>query len=225
MELASFLDSTLLKPESTSRDIASLCHEAKENAFYAVCVSPYRLAQARELLQGSPVRLCTVIGFPLGAETIAVKAAAARQCLREGAHELDLVANIGAIKDGSFAYLEEETRAVLELKQEKDYVLKCIIETALLDRAELETMVRMLARLGVDFVKTSTGYAARGASREDINAIKEARGASALKIKASGGIRDLDSALALIAAGADRIGTSSAGAILAEYRSRSRYEC
>lgn len=223
VELASRLDSTLLKPESTSRDIAALCQDALENGVYAVCVFPCRLLQARDLLRGSPVRLCTVIGFPLGAETLESKIFAARQCLEAGAQELDVVLNIGAIKDGDFACLEQEVRALLDLKGQYSYILKCIVETALLQGDELRVMTEMLARLGADYIKTSTGFAARGASREDMAAIIAARGSAPLKIKASGGIRDLDSALALIAAGADRIGTSSAVPILDELRRR-RYE-
>lgn len=213
--IASYLDSTNLKSDSTYPDIVKLCNEAKFYKMAAVCVLPHRVKPARDLLNDSEVKVCTVIGFPLGAEVLAVKVFAARQALRDGAGELDLVINIGAVKDGDYDLVEEEVRAVLALKNEYAFILKVIVETALLSSNELIHLTALLSQVKCDFIKTSTGFADRGVSIEDIMVIN-AHKSKDLKIKASGGIKTRDFARQLLKLGVDRIGTSSAVSIIEE---------
>jgi deoxyribose-phosphate aldolase len=216
MDLAAFLDSTDLRAEASTDDIQALCREAVRLNMKAVCVHPYRLRLAKSLLQGSPVRLCTVIGFPLGADGQASKVYAAQQALDQGADELDMVINIGAVKDEDYFTAIREVEAILALKRKQNFLLKAIAETALLTGPELAMLTIYLSQAGADFIKTSTGFASRGANLEDIEIIKGHR-EEGLKIKASGGIRELDFALQLLAAGADRLGTSAAGRLVQEY--------
>lgn len=217
--LASYMDSTNLKAEATASDIEKLCKEAATLHMAAVCINPCRVAQASRLLKGSGVKVCTVVGFPLGANTGAGKRYEAFQALKHGADELDMVINIGALKDGNYALVKQEIEQLAELKQEYLYQLKVIVETALLQPEELVKMVSIVSESAAEYIKTSTGMAARGASLEDLEVIKQYR-RTGLKIKASGGVRELDWALRLIAAGAERIGSSSAGALVKEYLSR-----
>ncbi len=217
--LASYMDSTHLKAEATAEDIRKLCEEAATLHMAAVCVNPYRVPQAGVLLKGSGVKVCTVIGFPLGALTVAGKRQEACQALKQGAQELDLVVNIGAVKDGNYALVEEEIEQLAGLKGAFSFQLKVIVETALLKPEELVKLVSIVSGSAAEYIKTSTGMAARGASLEDLEVIKQYR-RPGLKIKASGGVRELDWALSLIAAGADRIGSSHAGALVKEYLSR-----
>lgn len=219
MNLASYLDSTNLKPQATQKDIAALCEEAARLQMAAVCIHPCRLPQAQAILPGTGVRLCTVIGFPLGAEGRNSKVFSAACALEDGAEELDMVINLGALKDGDYGKVEEEVKSILKLKNDYYFILKVIVETALLSHTELITLTRMLGDCGADFIKTSTGFSSRGTSLEDIQIINAHRPAG-LKIKAAGGIRELDFALQLIAAGADRLGSSNAGRILEEYEVR-----
>ncbi|HHV16768.1 MAG TPA: deoxyribose-phosphate aldolase [Gelria sp.] len=165
------------------------------------------------------MKLCTVIGFPLGAEDTATKVFAARQALDQGASELDMVINIGAVKDKDFDMVKDEVNSLLELKQDYDFLLKVIVETALLDTDELVILSQLVSESGADFIKTSTGFSTRGVSLEDIKIIK-AHKSEDLKIKASGGVRSLDYALQLIDAGVDRIGSSNAATLVREYRQR-----
>ncbi|HPT68902.1 MAG TPA: deoxyribose-phosphate aldolase [Syntrophomonas sp.] len=219
MNLASYLDSTNLKPEATKNDIAALCEEAARFKMAAVCIHAFRLPQAGRILQGTGVKLCTVIGFPLGAEGRDSKVFSAARALDAGAEELDMVINLGALKEGDYVQVEEEVNSILKLKNDHPFILKVIVETALLNRTELIDLTRMLGDCGVDFIKTSTGFSSRGASLEDVQIISAHRPAG-LKIKAAGGIRELDFALQLIAAGADRLGSSNAGRLLEEYEVR-----
>lgn len=215
--IAAYLDSTNLKAEARQEDIRILCKEAVCYGMTAVCIHPWRLAQARDYLAQSTVKLCTVIGFPLGAEGSAAKVFSARQALKQGASELDMVINIGAVKDGDYSLVKQEIKSMLELKQEYDFLLKVIVETALLEKAELEQLTHLISESGADFIKTSTGFSTRGVSLEDIYIIK-AHKSEKLKIKASGGVRNLEFALQLIEAGVDRIGSSNAAALVKEYR-------
>jgi deoxyribose-phosphate aldolase len=215
--IAAYMDSTNLKAEATQEDIRILSEEAVCYGMTAICIHPFRLSEAQGYLQGSKVKLCTVIGFPLGAETSATKVFAARQALNAGAAELDMVINLGAVKDRDYNLVKQEIRSLLSLKQDYDYVLKVIVETALLDKTELEIMTQLVAESEADFIKTSTGFSTRGVSLDDIYIIK-ANKSEKLKIKASGGIRDLNFALQLINAGVDRIGSSNAAALVREYR-------
>ena len=217
--IAAYMDSTNLKPDATRNDIISLCHEAAWMEMAAVCINPYRVSTVIEVLADSQVRKCTVIGFPLGAEKPAQKLLAARQALMLGADELDMVINVGALKDKDYNYIDSEIKALLALKEDYEYILKVIVETALLSAEELATVTQIVSSAQADFIKTSTGFSTRGASLEDIRLIKCYK-SEALKIKASGGIRTLDSALAFIEAGVHRIGSSQAGVIVEEYRKR-----
>ena len=217
--IAAWMDSTNLKPEARCEDIKILCEEAVYYGMTAVCIHPCRLTLGKGYLEGSGVKLCTVIGFPLGAEDTATKVFSARQALGQGANELDMVINIGAVKDGDFALVKQEIKSLLELRQDYEFLLKVIVETALIDRIELEILGQIVSESGADFIKTSTGFSTRGVSLEDIKIIK-AHKSESLKIKASGGVRSLDFVLQLIDAGVDRIGSSNAASLVQEYRQR-----
>lgn len=212
--LASFLDSTNLKPDCSAKDIINLCEQAARYSMAAVCINPYRLPLARTVLAGSTVKLCTVIGFPLGADAALIKRQQAEWALENGAAELDMVINLGALKDGKIGVLNEEIVQIMGLKQEWPFVLKVIVETGLLNPSELMELLQLLEGRGVDFIKTSTGINSRGASLEDILTIRDHR--HSIKIKASGGIKTLAWAQQLIQAGVDRIGSSNAAALVLE---------
>lgn len=219
MELAAYLDSTNLKADATAIQIQSLCCQAAKYKMAAVCIQPFRVRQAYELLQDSGVKCCTVIGFPLGSDGLQSKQYLAAQALYEGADELDMVINLGALKDGDYQKVEAEIQALLTLKNERNYLLKVIVETALLQQDELINLTHLLNDSGADYIKTSTGFSTRGASLEDIKTIAAEREPH-LKIKAAGGIKDLDFAMQLINAGADRLGSSNAVHLLEEYEAR-----
>lgn len=219
MNLASYLDSTNLKADSAAVQIEELCIEAAKYHMAAVCIQPGRLSLAQRLLQDTGVKTCTVIGFPLGADGLSSKQFLAAQALADGADELDMVINLGALKDGDYNIVEAEIQALLRLKKERDFILKVIVETALLSRDELIMLTRILNASGADYIKTSTGFASRGASLEDIEIIA-AHCEPHLKIKASGGIKELDFALQLIQAGADRLGSSNAVSLMEAYFAR-----
>lgn len=216
--LASYLDSTLLKPDASFREIHNLCEEAACLEMAAVCIQPCHLAAARTILKGK-VKLGTVVGFPLGAELTATKIYAAQKALSEGAQELDMVINIGAVKDNNYDLIRDEIDRLVVLKQDIPFNAKIIVETALLNRQELINLTKLVGECGGDYIKTSTGFSARGVNLEDINIINSVKKPE-LKIKASGGIRTLEFALQLIEAGADRLGTSNAAALVKEYRER-----
>lgn len=213
------MDSTNLKPEATREDIIKLCNEAARLKMAAVCINPSRLKLAAEVLNDTQVNKCTVIGFPLGAETLTAKYLTARESLLLGADELDMVINVGALKEGDYNLVENEIKQLNKLKSEFSFLLKVIVETALLSEKELMIMTEIVSNTGADFIKTSTGFSTRGASLEDIAVINRYK-SDKLKIKASGGIRTLESALEFMAARVHRIGSSNAGAIVEEYRNR-----
>lgn len=217
--IAAYMDSTNLKPEATANDIKELCIEAVKYNMAAVCIHPGRVELAKEYVRDSKVKICTVIGFPLGADTTAAKVFAAHQALQEGADELDMVINLGAVKDKNFDLVKQEIQGLLGLKKEYPFVLKCIVETAVLNKEELVTLTNLVGAASADYIKTSTGFSTRGVSLEDINIIKSVK-TDKLKIKASGGISTLEFARDLIAAGADRLGSSNAAGIVEEYRSK-----
>jgi deoxyribose-phosphate aldolase len=219
LKLAPYLDSTNLKPDAQWTDIKRLCQEAVDNQMAAVCVHPHWVTRVHQLLIGTPVQLATVIGFPLGSNLISTKLFEARQALEDGADELDMVINLSALKAGDYKLLEKEVCTLASLKVDYPLVLKVIVETALLNAEQLASITRLLGEWGADYIKTSTGFAQRGASLEDLHIITANRNSS-LKIKASGGIRTLDFALQLIDAGADRIGTSSAITLVREIEAR-----
>lgn len=211
--VAALIDHTLLRADATPAQVEALCEEARRYNFYAVCVNPCYVETAAASLHGSGVQVCTVVGFPLGASTTTVKVNEAVDAAAKGATELDMVMNIGWFKAGEYRVVEEEIAfLVRELPRR---VIKVIIETCYLTDDEKRTTVRMVVNAGAQFVKTSTGFGPGSATVEDVRLLaNEARGRA--KVKASGGIKDLSTFRAMVAAGAGRIGTSSGVAILKE---------
>lgn len=210
--LARYIDHTLLRPDATVAQIERLCAEARKYGFYAVCVNGCYVEPARLWLAGSGVKVATVIGFPLGAMLSWAKAAEVRLALAAGADELDMVMNIGWLKSGRFDAVRDDIAAVVTAAAGRP--VKVIIETALLTTEEKETAARLVVDSGAAFVKTSTGFLGPGATVEDVQLLAQVTGGR-IGVKASGGIRDLATARALIAAGATRLGTSS-GVVIVE---------
>ena len=204
---ASLIDHTLLKPEATENDIKKLCNEAIQFGFASVCVNPAWVKKASEFLSGSNVPVCTVIGFPLGATLPDVKAYEARRAIFNGAREVDMVINIGALKSNDDCTVEDDIRAVAEAAHENGVLLKVIIETALLTDDEKVRACLASKNAGADFVKTSTGFAKGGATADDVALMRRTVG-SALGVKASGGVKGIEDARAMFEAGATRIGAS-----------------
>lgn len=213
MNLAHYIDHTNLNPAATAKDIEKLCAEAREYGFASVCVNSSRAALAASLLKDSGVSVCCVVGFPLGAMSTEAKAFEARKAAAAGASEIDMVINVGFLKDGDIKAAEDDIRAVVDAVP--GTVVKVIIETCLLDDEEKIAACRAAEAAGAKFVKTSTGFSTGGASVEDVRLMKNAVSA-AVKIKASGGIRDAETARAMIEAGAERLGTSRSIAICRE---------
>lgn len=204
---ASFIDHTLLKPEAAENDIRKLCEEAAQYKFASVCVNPFWIKTCADILKGSGVPVCTVIGFPLGANTTDTKVFEARRAIFDGAREVDMVVNIGALKSGDDCAVERDIHEVAAAAHEFGAICKVIIETALLTDDEKVRASLAAKRAGADFVKTSTGFAKGGATVEDISLMRHAVGAD-LGVKASGGVKSLEDARAMIEAGATRIGAS-----------------
>jgi len=204
---ASLIDHTLLKPEASEADIRRLCDEAAQFGFASVCVNPTWVKRAAEILRGTGVPVCTVIGFPLGATLPDVKAYEARRAIFNGAREVDMVINVGALKSGDDCSVEDDIRAVVEAGHENGVLVKVIIETALLTDEEKVRACLASKNAGADFVKTSTGFAKGGATVEDVSLMRRTVG-SALGVKASGGVKGIDDARAMFEAGATRIGAS-----------------
>jgi deoxyribose-phosphate aldolase len=215
MPLASRIDHTLLRPDATEAQIIQLCQEAVAHGFASVCVPPCYVALAAGQLAGTAVKVGTVIGFPLGYTAGSVKFKEAETALYNGADELDMVMNISAFKSGNTGFVQAEIADLVELCHMHEAVLKVIIETALLSEAEIVTACQLCAAAEADYVKTSTGFASRGASFEDIRLMRQTLPAT-VHIKASGSIRSRAAALALVAAGADRIGSSNSLALITE---------
>ena len=212
-ELAKYIDHTLLKPQASREDILALCAEAAEAQVKSVCVNPVWVTTVAEALTGSGVLTCTVIGFPLGATTTAAKVGETRDAVAHGAHEVDMVIDIAAALAGDREALVEDIRAVAEAAHEGGAILKVIIETCLLDDAAKELACGAAVAAGADFVKTSTGFSTGGATVADVALMRRVVGPE-VGVKASGGVRTRQDALDMIAAGATRIGASSALAIL-----------
>lgn len=213
MELAQRIEHTLLKPEATVKDIMRLCDEAQKYHLYAVCVNPCYVPLAKHLLQGTEVKVVTVVGFPLGATFSSVKALEAKTAMEEHADEIDMVMNVSAFKTGDYAAVTEDIRRVVEAAA--PCPVKVIIEAAYLTPREKRTACRIIADGGAKFVKTSTGFGKGGATVEDVKLLREEADKYGLKVKAAGGIRDAETAKAMVEAGADRIGTSAGAAIAA----------
>jgi len=209
--LARYIDHTVLYADTTRATVERFCREAVEHKFASVCFNPTHVAHAAELLRGTGVKVCTVIGFPLGANTSRVKAFETEDAARNGADEFDMVINVGALKDGRHDDVRGDIRAVVTAADGK--CVKVIIETFLLTDAEKITAVELSCQAGACFVKTCTGFSGGAASVDDIRLMK-AHVSDGVQIKASGGIRDAEMALALVEAGADRLGTSAGVAIL-----------
>ncbi|NLL81588.1 MAG: deoxyribose-phosphate aldolase [Tissierellia bacterium] len=206
-DISKMIDHTLLKPDATKEMIRSLCLEAINHKFGAVCVNPYYVRYCKELLRDSDVKVATVIGFPLGANTKEIKAMEAKDAIINGADEIDMVINIGALKAGDYSTVKEDIEVVVNAHDEKALV-KVIIETCLLTDEEKRIACQLSMDAGADYVKTSTGFSTAGAKVDDVKLMKSVVG-DRLGIKASGGIRDLETALEMIEAGATRLGTSS----------------
>jgi len=211
MNYASYMDHTVLKPEAGRETLARFCDEARQYGFAAVCVNPCWIAFARERLAGTAVKVATVIGFPLGSSTSLVKALEARDAIAAGAHELDMVINVGALKDRQDDLVARDIRGVVEAAGGAP--VKVIIETSALTDEEKERACRLAAQAGAAFVKTSTGFGKGGATPEDVALMKRVVGPG-VQVKASTGVKTLEDADRLIAAGATRLGTSSGPAII-----------
>ena len=213
MKLNKTIDHTILNADATKEAVIKVIDEAKKYEFASVCLEPCWVSLAAERLKDSPVKVCTVIGFPLGANTKTVKAFEAKEAVDNGADEVDMVLNIGALKSGDDAMVLEDMKAVREAA--KDAVVKVILETCLLTDDEKKKACALAKEAGLDFVKTSTGFSTAGATVEDVKLMREAVG-DTMGVKASGGIRDTKTAEAMIAAGASRIGASKSIAIIGE---------
>ena len=210
MNIAEYIDHTNLKPYATKEDIIRLCDEAIKYKFYAVCVNPYRVKLAREYLQEkrAKVKVASVIGFPLGATPTEVKVFEAKKALEDGADELDMVINIGALKDRDYDYVRRDIEEVVKVAHERGAKVKVIIETCYLTDEEKIKACELAREAGADFVKTPTGFGTGGATVEDVRLMRKVVGEE-MGVKAAGGIRTYEQALAMIEAGANRIGTSS----------------
>jgi len=205
--LASMIDHTLLKPDARREEVEQLCREAAQFCFASVCVNPNWVALCAEMLRGSGVRVCTVLGFPLGAHLPDVKAYEARRAVEQGAEEVDMVINIGALKSRDYALVEQDIHGVVQAVG-RNTIVKVILETALLTRDEKVMGSSLAKAAGADFVKTSTGFASGGATVEDVKLMRETVGPD-IGVKASGGIRTQEDARAMVEAGATRIGASA----------------
>jgi deoxyribose-phosphate aldolase len=214
MSIAKCIDHTVLKPQTTEAAVRKLCAEAAQYGFASVCVNPCWVALCADLLKDTEVDVCTVIGFPLGANTSAVKAFEAAEAIRQGATEVDMVLNVGALKDGNADLVRADIAAVVEAARGKALV-KVILETCLLTDEEKRIACRLAKEAGADYVKTSTGFSTGGATEADI-ALMRAEVGPEMGVKASGGIRDYATAQAMIRAGASRIGASAGVQIVAE---------
>ena len=216
-ELARMIDHTLLKPQATEAQIRQLCAEAREYRFATVCVNPAWVPLCADLLRGSPVAVCTVAGFPLGATLPVVKGHEAQRCVALGAAEVDMVINIGALKSGQTALVQDDIATVVDATHAMGGRVKVIIETCYLTDAEKIKACELCVAAGADFVKTSTGFGPSGATVEDVALMRRVVGPG-VGVKAAGGIRTLTDVRAMIAAGANRIGASASVAILSELK-------
>lgn len=220
-QLARMIDHTLLKANATEEEIITLANEAKEYNFASVCVNPTWVHKAAGILNGTEVKVCTVIGFPLGATTSDVKAFETKNAIENGATEVDMVINIGALKDKDFDLVEKDIRAVVEAAKGQA-LTKVIIETSLLTDEEKVRACELAVKAGTDFVKTSTGFSTGGATIADIALMRKTVGPD-IGVKASGGVRDRETALAMVEAGATRIGASAGISIVKGEKSDAAY--
>lgn len=212
-EISSYIDHTLLKPTAIKNQIEKLCDEAIEYSFAAVCVNPYWVRFCAEKLFGTTVKVCSVVGFPLGATPTEVKAFETEFCLKNGAKEIDMVMNIGAAKDANWDYVLKDITALAKIAHSYDTILKVIFENCLLSKDEIIKACKVSVDAGADFVKTSTGFSTSGATLEDVKLMVDTVKGKC-KVKAAGGIRNIDDAKNMIKLGAERLGTSAGVAIV-----------
>lgn len=215
-KLVKLIDHTILKPEATDEDIEKLCNEAKQYRFYSVCVNPVWVTKARTILRGTDVKICAVVGFPLGAQSPEIKTLEARRALREGAKEIDMVINIGALKSKDDLLVARDIRGVVEVCDEARAVSKVILETALLTDEEKVRGCQLSMKAGADFVKTSTGFSKSGATVEDVALMARTVAPRKLGVKASGGVRTYEDVVKMVQAGATRVGSSNSVKIVEE---------
>ena len=212
MKIAQYIDHTLLKPQASEEDVIKICEEAKEYGFASVCVNAYYTSLVKRKLEGTSVKTCVVVGFPLGATTKEVKAFEAKQAIENGAEEIDMVINVGAVKSNKYDVVKEDIKAVVEAASGKALV-KVILETCLLTDEEKVKVCEIAKEVGANFVKTSTGFSTGGATVHDIKLMRETVGKD-MGVKASGAVRTAEDAKAVIEAGASRIGASSSISIV-----------
>ncbi|WP_331478057.1 deoxyribose-phosphate aldolase [Terrisporobacter hibernicus] len=206
-DIANMIDHTVLKAFSSKEDVIKVCKEAKEHGFFSVCINPTHIELAKQELEGSNVKVCTVIGFPLGANTSEVKAFETKDSISKGAHEVDMVINIGALKDKNYDLVYKDIKAVVDAAN-KEALVKVIIETCYLTDEEKKIACELSVKAGADYVKTSTGFGTGGSTPEDIKLMRDVVGPN-VGVKASGGVRTTDDAIKVIDAGASRIGASA----------------
>ena len=218
MEINRIIDHTLLKAESTEKQIEELVKEAIEYNFCSVCVNPIWVKKCAEMLKDTDVKVCTVIGFPLGANTKKTKIFETKNALEDGADEIDMVINIGYMKSKKFDEVEDEISELAKICHDKDSILKVILENCLLTKDEIKKACQLSDKAGADFVKTSTGFSTSGADAEDVKLMKDSV-SDRVKVKASGGIRDYKTAIEMVNNGADRLGVSAGVAIYEESKS------
>lgn len=219
-DIASIIDHTLLKPEATIREIEVLCQEARENNFGAVCINPYWIPTVKQFLEGSQVKICTVVGFPLGASLSKTKARETHDCLEAGADEIDMVMNVGAAMENHWNFIEHEIHELASITKGK--CLKVIFETCLLDPERIKNACKAAEAGGANYVKTSTGFSKGGATIEAVTLMR-ASVSCHIGVKASGGVRDRAAAEKMIEAGATRLGTSASVAIVQGTASTAAY--
>ncbi|MEK2689373.1 deoxyribose-phosphate aldolase [Bdellovibrio sp. GT3] len=220
MQLNKYIDHTLLKPEAQSAQIEKLCQEAREHGFFSVCINTSYVKQCAELLSGSDVKVCCVVGFPLGAMDTISKAFETSTAIKNGAQEIDMVVQIGALKDRRLDYVRDDIKAVVQAAAGKK--VKVIIETSLISDEEKVLACKAALEAGAHFVKTSTGFAGGGATVDDVKLMKSIVG-DKMEVKASGGVKNAEQAMAMIQAGATRLGTSSGVALVQGQQSQGGY--
>jgi len=211
--IAALIDHTLLRPDATAADIRKLCEEARQYSFASVCVNPYWVPLAASALAGSSVKVCTVVGFPLGANATAIKVAETKEAVQAGAQEIDMVLNIGELRGGNNDAVRQDIQAVTEAAHRANAIVKVILETALLDDQQKAVACTLAKNAGAEFVKTSTGFSTHGATASDVALMRKTVGPD-MGVKASGGIRTLEDLKNMVAAGATRIGASAGVKIL-----------
>ncbi len=221
MNMNKYIDHTALKADTTLSQIEKLCGEAREYDFFSVCVNSYFVKKAVSLLNGSSVKVCTVVGFPLGASTMETKRFEAMKAVTEGAQEIDMVINVSAIKSQDWQYVLDDMSSLAKVTHQQGALLKVILETCLLTQEEKQKACELAVKAGVDFVKTSTGFSSGGATIEDVKLMRSIVGN--LGVKASGGIRDAETARKMIEAGATRLGTSASVEIVKGLKSTASY--